>query len=364
MSQEKFWTLFSKKIAGEASPEELSELEALVHQHPEWQYALQNLEEIWKTNPPEENTEAEDAYLLHLQRMKEKNISFGREMLNPVVGLPKNRLRQRNLRLLYIAGSVAASLIIFFLVFWKASPEKEATLSALKEINEISTQAGSRSRIQLPDGSVVWLNAGSKLTYKKDFGIINREVELKGEAFFDVTRNEKSPFLIHTTSIDIKVLGTAFNVKAYPEDQTSETSLIRGRIEVFIKSRNNDKVILSPNEKLIVENNHPDTPDSVISEVHEPLMSINKLKYNPADSTVAEILWIDNKLVFTDESFTDLAVKMQRWYGVEIEINNPNLREKRFTGNFQNENIEQAMEALTYTTPFHFERKGNKIIIQ
>ena len=88
-----------------------------------------------------------------------------------------------------------------------------------KHSNEVSTQPGSKSKIQLPDGSTVWLNAGSKLTYTKDFGKEIREVTLIGEAFFDVTKMKEKPFIIHTSSINIKVLGTAFNVKAYPEDK-------------------------------------------------------------------------------------------------------------------------------------------------
>lgn len=362
MSQENFWILFSKKIAGEASADELTELQRLVQQHPGWQHALQNLEEIWKTNPPVDAAEEEDAYLLHLQRMKEKNIAFGKDEAGYAPVIHVSHFRKLRLRWLYAAGGIAASLVLFFALFWKEAPG-ERTTTAARELNEISTQPGSRSRVQLPDNSIVWLNAGSKLTYNKDFGKTDRVVELSGEAFFDVVKDAEKPFLIHTSSIDIRVLGTAFNVKAYPEDGTSETSLIRGRIEVSIKSRPNDKIILSPNEKLVVENKPTAARDSVSRDAHEPLVIINKLRYDPVDSTVAETQWVENRLVFNDESFAELAVKMERWYGVEIEIRDLQLREKRFTGNFENENIEQAMEALTYSTPFLFERKGNKIII-
>lgn len=362
MSQEHFWILFSKKIAGEASQEELLELEQLIRLHPEWQYALQNLSDIWQSNPPADLIGAEDAYLLHLHRLKEKNISLD----GPYSKTNHNAARISRkiwLRITYVTIAVAASLTLLFFLFSDRPAEKNKLAVNPGEMNEISTRLGSKSRIQLPDSSVVWLNAGSKLTYAKDFGKINREVFLSGEALFNVVRNAEKPFLIYTSSIDIRVLGTAFNVKAYPDDNTSETSLIHGQIEVSIKARPRDKIILSPNEKLVVENKRSLAPDSADNPGRKTLVSINKLKLDPVDSSVAETKWVENKLVFSDESFRDLAVRMERWYGIEIVINDRKLEEKRFTGNFENENIEQAMEALTITTPFLFERKGNKIII-
>ena len=93
------------------------------------------------------------------------------------------------------------------------------------------------------------------------------------------------------------------------------------------------------------------------------LMSINKLKYNPEDSSVAETQWIDNKLVFRDESFEELSIRMERWYNIHIDINDARLAEKRFSGIFENETVEQALDALKISVPFKYEQNGNKIII-
>lgn len=364
MSKENFWILFSKKMAGEATDRELQELEQLIQDHPEWQYALQNLEVMWETKAPFNLAEEEDAYLLHYQLMKEKNISFDEETApstySPAV---KWYTRKSLLRTLYATGGVAAACLILFVLVRNVWTGNKSNTPAVREVNEIITQVKSRSRVQLPDKSIVWLNAGSRLTYNKDFGKSGRQVELYGEAFFDVTHNADLPFQIQTSSITIKVLGTAFNVKAYPEDETSETTLIRGSIEVSFKKRPKDKIILSPNEKLIVDNNHAGGRDSTGSPANAPLVTINKLPYNKADSTIAEMQWIHNILVFKNESLAELAVKMERWYGVQIEIADERLKEKKFTGSFSNENIEQAMEALTFSTPFQFSIHGNKIII-
>ncbi len=373
MSQEKFWVLFSKKIAAEASNEEILELEKLIQEHPEWQMAVQNLEDLWLHQPKSSDSlEADDAYILHLNRINELKISFGDyENETPVYSLKRKKKWYWAAAILVIA----CGALITFLQFNK----KGSNTGQVSYVNEVSTRPGSKSKIQLPDGSMVWLNAGSKLTYTKDFGKKNREVILTGEAFFDVTKNPEKPFLIQTNSINIKVLGTAFNVKAYPEDKQTETSLIRGSIEVTIKNRPNDKIFLSPSEKLVVENmvvaENSKTAKKEISSSRPavkqnfsigpiiPKLSINKLKYSAVDSTVAEIQWINNRLVFRDESFADLAIRLERWYDVTIEINDGALEEARLNGIFQSETIVQALEALKISVPFQYDQKGNKIII-
>lgn len=366
MGQEKFWVLLSKKLSGEAGVEELKELESLILTHPEWQYAIQNLEDLWKHPLQKDSQQGEDAFMLHLHRMTELNIPFGDEPVEVPV------TKSRKIRWYWAAAVIAVvgSLFVFGKSVW-LHDKKVAESLAGKEVNEISTRPGSKSKIQLPDGSIVMLNSGSKLIYNKEYGIENREVTLVGEGFFDVKKDKEKPFIIHTADINIKVLGTVFNVKAYPEDKKTETSLIRGSIEVTIKSRPNDKIILSPSEKLVVENGlTADANDRQQSRdiVAVPaglstVMAINKLKYSPVDSSVAETLWIDNKLVFRDESFEELAMRMQRWYDVSISLQDEQLAEKRLTGIFERETIEEALEALKISIPFRYEKNGNKIII-
>ena len=367
MSQEKFWVLLSKKLAGEASGDELLSLEAMIIEHPEWQYAIQNLGDLWNHQPSKDSMQEEDAYMLHLHRMTEKNVPFGD---GPVEAYPAKNHTRRKWYWTAAAATILAAAGIF--IYSTKDSKTGSNDLAAKELNEISTRQGSKSKVQLPDGTVVLLNAGSKLTYNKDFGKGVREVHLIGEGFFDVKKMKETPFIIHTSSINIKVLGTVFNVKAYPEDKKTETSLIHGSIEVTIKDRPNDKIILSPSEKLVVENSLVLRQEEVKVKENaveisgadiSTLVSINKLKYNPTDSSVVETQWIDNKLVFRDESFDELARRMERWYDVDIDITESRLRARRFSGIFTNETIEQALEALKITVPFEHEQTGNKIII-
>lgn len=367
MSQERFWILTTRKIAGEASPEDLAELEKLVQQHPEWQFAVQNLEDIWNSQPPVDPSEEEDAYLLHLHRMQEKNVPFGNkenEGEDASFEMPR-RFNRRRIAWITSGIAVAAAVAAIIFLYPVSSMVKPAD-KPLANINEISTRLGSKTQIKLPDGSVVWLNAGSKLVYDKSYGQEDRQVSLVGEAYFDVVKDPNKPFLVHTSSVQVRVLGTLFNVKAYPEDKTTETSLIRGSLEVSIKSRPLDKIILSSNEKLVVENK-ADTVKKWINrdEEEQPLMTLNQIKRNSRDNTINETQWIDNKLVFDNEPFEEVARKMERWFAVEIEITDWALKEKRLTGTFERESVEQALESLAYasTTSFVFERKGNRIII-
>lgn len=365
MNQETFWILLSKKLSGEASPEELKALENLILEHPEWQYAIQNLGDLWKHQPLKDRTEEEDAYMLHLQRMNEMKIPFDNmPATEPAVSITKRRSMKW-----YWAAAAVLVLVSGFVVFGNLF-SNGAKKELARQVNEITTRPGSKSKVELPDGSIVWLNAGSKLTYNKDYGKELREVTLSGEGFFDVTKMKEKPFIIHTSNINIKVLGTAFNVKAYPEDKQTETSLIRGSIEVTIKNRPNDKIILSPSEKLVVENDKVLSKETAAANAGEipvatavPLVSVNKLRYNPVDSAVAETEWINNRLVFRDETFEELAIRMERWYDVVIEIDNEELRQSRLNGTFETESVTQALEALTEMIAFKYDKKGNKIII-
>jgi transmembrane sensor len=247
--------------------------------------------------------------------------------------------------------------------------------AAKKEVSEITTHFGSKSKVQLPDGSAVWLNAGSSLTYGKDYGKDFREVNLSGEGYFDVTRNPDKPFIIHTSNINIKVLGTLFNVKAYPGDKMTETSLIRGSIEVTIKNRPNDKIILSPNEKLVVDNGTTQqetakTPYPVLKSGREQrfsvgntLISLDKLKVNPTDSSLYETEWTRNRLVFRDETLDDVFIRMERWYNVTIILNDKSIGSLHYSGSFETETIYQALDALKESLTFKYEQIGNSIII-
>lgn len=205
---------------------------------------------------------------------------------------------------------------------------------------------------RLPDGTAVWLNKQSKLTcYPGD----DRTVSLEGEAFFDVAKNPEHPFVIHTARMDITVLGTSFNVKAYKNDVSDETLLVSGAVEITLREQTSSRIRLRPNEKIILHTS---------SSKQHPT-SFYELKNSVAnhDSTLNETLWRENKLVFSHETFEQIAVKMERWYGVNIHIQDPSLKKLLFTAIFENETVDQTLTALQLSAPFHYQINQHDIFI-
>jgi transmembrane sensor len=374
MPKKTVWELVAKKLSGEASIEELGELENLLKANPEMHYPMQTVADLWHHNTPD-TEDAQSAFFNHTERMKELGVDIepGTEMpfTDRPVGNKKRKYLLSAISLLVLISIGYYAWPLLFTVSSKTIPR------ALADKSEVSTKYGSRTNLLLPDGTQVWLNSGSKLSYDKTYGNNIREVALSGEAYFDVVRNPAHPFVIHTNSIDIRVLGTAFNVKSFPGEKNTETSLIRGSIEVTIKNRPSEKIILNPNEKLVTANEElvkemvrtdesvEKTKPAVAKEAfkQDPLVLVSHLTYQPSDSTVIETSWMDNKLIFRSEKFEDLAIKMERWYGVNIRFADEAIKPKRLNGIFENESIQQALKALQLITPFTYTINKNEILI-
>jgi ferric-dicitrate binding protein FerR (iron transport regulator) len=372
MSKDRTWVLIGKKLAGEASAEELNELEGLLRSDPDMHYALQNITDLWNLPTPV-NNDTEEAFNRHVNRLKKATTDWDLPHENNE-SQPDYTTQKRSRKKLIIV-SITTAVLMAASIYWYNSVTKRAAtagpfpVAQTGEKKEVSTPNGSKKMISLPDGSKVWLNAGSKLSY--DFGGNMREVELSGEAFFEVKSvtipgtGQRVPFIIHTHFIDVRVLGTAFNVKAYPRDKQTETSLVHGKVEVLVHNRPDKKLILSPNEKLVVMNDEVSTPvtSKTGTKNNQPFVSFSKLSYATADSTVIETAWVQNKLVFDNESFLEIAKKMERWYNVEIVFKDVKLQSEPMSGSFTNETVQQALLALSATTPFHYTMQGNKITI-
>lgn len=231
--------------------------------------------------------------------------------------------------------------------------------------NEITAPLGSKTIIKLGDSTKVWLNSGSTLRYPQKFSGKYREVALTGEAYFDVKRKPDQPFIVKTPEINIKVLGTSFNVKAYPEEGTVETTLVKGLISITrsneeLNSKNalylnphqratyvkeQGKIFLAETEKAIVKK------EPIVEENLKRKEKIILSSYSDPEPFTA---WKDEKLVFKNEEFESLCIKLQRWYGVEINLKNEALRKYHYTGILQKETINDVMKILGYTMPIKY----------
>lgn len=368
MSIDRFWILAARKLSGESSLEEIRELEELLRSNPHLYFSKEIITNLWNQQPKKDDLELEISYASHLHRMSEAGIIIPHEQSKDEADNPyliHGSRKTKMVRRLAIAASflVVGSIAIILSTTGRRQPAAAEKLTGLA----VSTKNGSRTSMQLPDGSKVWLNSGSTITYDKQFGKDIREVVLSGEAFFDVVRNPEKPFIIHTTSMDIKVLGTRFNVKSYANDKVSEASLVHGSIEVSLKKRGSEKILLKPNEKIVVMNDRiVENDKKAVSrqvDAAEPIISVQKLHYATKDSAIIETSWVDNRLIFENESFQDIAVKMERWFGMKVQFQDVYLKNERLTGSFTNETIDQALHALQMTTPFSFIIKENTVMI-
>ncbi|MBM1106823.1 DUF4974 domain-containing protein [Aurantibacter crassamenti] len=211
--------------------------------------------------------------------------------------------------------------------------------------NKLIIPYGKRFVIELSDGTIVHLNAGTKLRYPTVFSDNgNRDVYLDGEAFFDVSENKKQPFVVHTEQMDVRVLGTKFNVSSYENEESTSTVLVEGSVSVLGTQDNNDDegIIISPSQQALIEKG------SLV------VQDVDIQKY---------IAWMDGTLYFVNDRFEDIIKELERNYNVKIMNNHQVLNSVRYTGNFQNKTLSEVLNVFKRNTKFDFEFNGDTIVI-
>ena len=261
-------------------------------------------------------------------------------------------------------------LAVAFSWYWFSTPEQPTTqrsdTNPFMGMNEVSVTYGSKTRIVLPDSSVVFLNSGSRLSYPYVFDG-ERHVTLTGEGYFVVRSDSLHPFLVHTADVSIKALGTEFNIKAYPEEGSVETVLVNGSVEILKKGHTKSIIELKPGEKAAFikpkassqPKDNTTNMNAVQVEKEQPQMMV----YTDPKPDVS-IGWVKDQLVFDAEPFEQIAARIERWFNVEIDIRNESLSKARLSGRYDTENIEQVMHSLQMTTSFTYKIEKNKIIIK
>ncbi|HRN55930.1 MAG TPA: DUF4974 domain-containing protein [Agriterribacter sp.] len=370
---DRLYLLIARKLSGEATENELRDLREWLEAHIDNAYLYELLSAYWEQHPsalPANDKSAQEMFKRILCSSPPPAKSDGNQGVEQEVYRLNKTLHKSWKQWVYAAAAV---LIIGGLAWiYTFFPEQHVKTGAAV-MSEVVAEKGSRKSMILPDGTKVWLNADSRLAYTGSFEGVSREVQLEGEAFFDVVKDSSRPFIVHTSGIDIKVLGTSFNVKAYADDATIETTLIRGMIEVLAKNDpSSPGIILHPNEKLVfskaIQKTLPQPAtaagrDNKKAYTAERGIAVAILPPNKADSMIAETSWIYNKLIFEGDTFRQLADKMERWYDVKIHIRDERLLHYRFKGIFEHETIQQALLALQLTNNFQFKINGNEIEI-
>uniref|UniRef100_UPI003217F7B2 FecR family protein n=1 Tax=uncultured Draconibacterium sp. TaxID=1573823 RepID=UPI003217F7B2 len=205
---------------------------------------------------------------------------------------------------------------------------------------------GSISQTILPDGTMIYLNAGSEIKYDVNFNRNKREVYVNGEAWFDVQKNKDKPFVVHTPFYDVQVLGTQFNVKSYEDDETVTATLEEGSIKILSTDnlKLKEDITLKPGEQLVY------------------YKSTRKLLRNKVDTRLFSS-WKDNKLIFLEMSFGELLKLLERKYGVDIEVSDKSILDGHYSGTIKNETIMEILKIIQHTHDIQFSIEGQKVII-
>ncbi|MGV8137802.1 MAG: FecR family protein [Mangrovibacterium sp.] len=233
-------------------------------------------------------------------------------------------------------GRIAAILIIPLLIYTVWSRVGDSLPEAVNSpsYQEIVSPPGIRSKVDLPDGSKIWLNAESKIRYSIPFVRKTREVELVGEAFLDVEKNPESPLEVKFNHLTVRVLGTQFNVKAFPGDRQVEVVLKEGRIQLenHQEGTAKERILLAPGQQWVYDKT---SRSAIVKKVN-------------ADQYIA---WHRNRLILNKTTMAELVVLLERWYGVQVEINDQELYKYKFTTVFDNEPLHRVIELLEMSSP-------------
>ena len=267
---------------------------------------------------------------------------------------------------------IAASWVIIIstgVMGWLLNDVRSAEVEQTESSVTVYARAGSQSAVDMPDGTKVWLNGNSKLTYNNTYGYRDREVQLTGEACFDVITDPEKPFIVKAGNLSIKALGTTFNVKAYPEDKAVTTTLVKGKVVVEGKDENNNlfSIAMKPNENVTYRTEwhvpeaqiqsgviDPAVPDSIIVE---PVVVENNIK------TELYTSWKDDLWIIEKQNLGNLSKNFERRYNVQIVFTSENIKNYRFSGSIQNEPVEQVMKILRRTIPLKYSFDKNVISI-
>lgn len=309
--------LFKKYYHSLLSPDEFSEVTDFIENKKNDTAIFNLMKPLWNEQMSESDAEPVSNPTL-LSRIKES------------IWLEKQKTAQRKITFytwgLRVAAVLVVALVISNLLFL-SKPEQNHLAAQFQIIN---IPMGAKSKLVLPDSSIVWLNSGSTLSYPQQFGE-NRPVTLAGEAYFEVSKNKK-PFVVSTNYGNVKVKGTSFNVKAYTDDNAFETTLEEGVVAFVVKNTENE-VTLRPGEQI---------------EKTSAGFNVKKVETKYFTS------WKEGKLLFNKEPFPDFIKKLERWYNVKIEYSDPELDKLWYTGTIEMETISEVMEMISKAAPVKY----------
>lgn len=319
-------------LSGQASAEDAAGLRRMLEESEELRRRYRAMREVWfstasREAAPEFDTEA--AWELFKGRVDESH--------------SKRSRRKIYLRFIRYAAVVAVLVAVGLFAYRRGG---DSVTDRFANIT-IEAPLGSRTNFRLPDGSSVWLNAGSTITYSQGFGVVSRDVSISGEGYFDVAHDESLPFVVESGSIRVTVLGTEFNFCDYPDDIEASVSLTRGKVELVSRCGDDYTTVLSPGESVEI--------DKATGRARK--MTLDNTGYSQ---------WTKGNLFFDEAPLEDIARRLERSYCVNITIAGDSLARQRFYGSFMRntERIEDVLDALASTQGISYTIEGRDITLR
>ncbi|NOR74989.1 MAG: DUF4974 domain-containing protein [Draconibacterium sp.] len=272
------------------------------------------------------------------------NLSYLLDRIHHIIRKNKSQNKKTIVKKIYRWYSVAAAVLLVPILIaggiWFNQQNKGETFLAESPVTStLFAPLGSRISFSLPDGTKGWLNSGSSLEYQLPFSN-NRQIAILGEAWFDVAHDVAHPFEIMAGNSKIKVLGTKFNLNAYPEEKYIEVVLEQGKVEFSTLGLSSD-IEMKPNERLVFN-------DGV---VNINVTDVSKF-----------VVWKEGKLVFRGDSMTEVERRIERWYNIDIELVDKELEKYVFRGTFQDDSLEEVLHYLSMTSPIRYQIIARKLM--
>jgi len=254
--------------------------------------------------------------------------------------LLKNNRKQNRRRLLRW-GQYAAAVILCVVVGITSHLYTRQSMAEVKEYM-VEAEKGQRASVTLPDGTKVWLNSHTQIIYNSNYGVEDRVVDLRGEAYFEVAKDKEHRFIVKAGGLDVEALGTTFNVKAYKEDDGVIATLFSGSIRA---TAGKHSAVLSPAQQV------------VFSRKSETLV------VDSPENIAYASMWRDNELAFKGETLNDIAIRLNRLYNVRIEFKSEKIKQYRFSGVIKNNSLDNVFEIISLTSPIMYESLGDTILL-
>jgi len=346
---DQFEDLSVKFLTGDITADEMKLFENLMEDHTDYSILFQEYKKAWFASGMYQSDRVNNETYKSWNRLEAK-LNFNEE---PKPG------KYRIGKVIRIAAVWLILISVSSIITWILT--KNTSVPSAGNFCEMNTPMGSRSHLILTDGSEVWLNAGTTIRYPESFSKEQRNVYLSGEAFFMVKANTNWPFIVHTSDVQVKALGTEFNVKAYPTDKAIVTTLVKGivKLENVSGYQHNFQYTLKPNEKFtytksVVHKSNPANipatvkPKAVVAAVSETLPQV---QINDHVNTMLFTSWKDKRWIIEGEQLTNLAVLLERRFGTPIHVLTGELDQYKFNGTIENETLEQVLKYISLTTP-------------